>query len=124
MLVYLYVNETFTLTAKRLRPRLTTPEEDERIRRAPTETSFITATEIREALNLQVSATSVRRRLHEAGIQHKVLVRKEPSPTSMSAMISGHWLFLQTKRPSVPSISADYMCGGKITQAMICIFGG
>ena len=77
MCVHLCLNETFTMTAKRPRPRLTTPEEDERIRRSPTETLFTTATAIREALNLQVSTTTVRRRLHEAGIHHRVPARKE-----------------------------------------------
>lgn len=74
---YLYLNETFTPTARRPRSRVTTPEEDERIRRAPTETRFTTATAIREALNLDVSATTVRRRLHEAGIHHRVPATKE-----------------------------------------------
>ncbi|KAK4314977.1 hypothetical protein Pmani_013760 [Petrolisthes manimaculis] len=63
--------------AKRPRPRVTTPEEDVRIRRAPTETRFTTATAIREALNLNVSATTVCRRLHEAGIHHRAPATKE-----------------------------------------------
>ena len=77
MFLHLYLNETFTLTARRPRPRLTTPQEDERIRRARTETHFTTAPAITEVLNLQVSATRVGRRLHKAGIYHRVPARKE-----------------------------------------------
>ena len=67
----------FFPTARRPRSWVTTPEENERILRAPAETRFTTATAIREALHLQVSATTVRRRLHEAGLHHRVPARKE-----------------------------------------------
>lgn len=75
LLSYLYSNNN--ATDRRPRPRLTTSEEDRRIRRAPTETRFTTATAIREALQLQVSVTTVRRRLHEVGIHHRVPAAKE-----------------------------------------------
>lgn len=67
----------FVPTAKRPRSQVTALKEDERIWRAPAETRFTTATAIRETLHLQVSATTVRRCLHETGIHHRVPARKE-----------------------------------------------
>ncbi|KAG7170110.1 Zinc finger protein 257-like 1 [Homarus americanus] len=61
----------------RHRPRLTTPQQDERIQREAEENPFTNAEAIRKELQLEVSTATVRRRLYEAGIQHMVPVKKE-----------------------------------------------
>ncbi|KAH7955184.1 hypothetical protein HPB49_025247 [Dermacentor silvarum] len=62
-------------SANAVQERATTPAED-LIVAASADDPFDTAPEIREELGLHVSADTVRRRLHEAGIQSRVAARK------------------------------------------------
>ncbi|KAG7157193.1 putative Transposable element Tc1 transposase-like 40 [Homarus americanus] len=58
--------------------RVTTPQEDEHIRQAVEENPFTNAVAIRDELLLNVSSEeTVRRRLHEAGIHHRVFASRE-----------------------------------------------
>lgn len=58
------------------RSRSTTEEEDLKIIAAVVEDPFQSAKEIREALQLNVSAKTVQRRLHEAGVRSCVAAQK------------------------------------------------
>lgn len=62
---------------KRPRSRVTTREEDQRIIQAAENNPFTNARSIREELSLEVSDDTVRRRLHQAGIHHRVSAKKE-----------------------------------------------
>ncbi|KAG7154725.1 Transposable element Tc3 transposase-like 2 [Homarus americanus] len=62
---------------RRPRPRLTTRDEDAAIITAIKSNPFSNAVAIREALHLEVCAQTVRSRLYEAGIQHRVPAIKE-----------------------------------------------
>ena len=53
-------------------PRRTTRQHDDNIIRAAEEDPFTNVVAIRERLQLDVLAMTVRRRLHEAGIHHRV----------------------------------------------------
>lgn len=58
-------------------PRKTTPEDDRRILNEVTANPFTNASDIRDNLELQVSSETVRRRLHTAGVHHRVPAVKE-----------------------------------------------
>ena len=66
-------------TARRPRSRVTTPEEDRRIIQAADdeERPVTSAVKLREALQLDVSVDTIRRRLHEAHIHCRVPAKKE-----------------------------------------------
>ncbi|KAK3894935.1 hypothetical protein Pcinc_001330 [Petrolisthes cinctipes] len=53
---------------RRPRPKLTTPQEDENIRRAVQDDPFTNVVAIRESLHLNVTPQTIRNRLHGAGI--------------------------------------------------------
>lgn len=59
------------------RPRLTTSRIDEKICQAMEENPFTNANAIRDSLQLGVSATTIRRRLQEAGIKHGLPIERE-----------------------------------------------
>ncbi|KAK3883897.1 hypothetical protein Pcinc_011800 [Petrolisthes cinctipes] len=61
----------------RPRSRVTSREEDERIIQAAVTQPFINAAAITTDLGLEVSNTTVRRRLHAAGVHHRVPAMKE-----------------------------------------------
>lgn len=56
---------------------MTTPDEDAAIQRAVEDDPFTNAVRIREQLQLNVSAETVRRRLHRSGKHHRVPAVKE-----------------------------------------------
>lgn len=62
---------------RRPRSRATSREEDQRIIQAAENDPFTNAKAIREELSLEVSAETVRRRLHQAAIHHRVPAKKE-----------------------------------------------
>ncbi|KAK3868801.1 hypothetical protein Pcinc_025839 [Petrolisthes cinctipes] len=62
---------------RRPRSRVTSREEDERIIQAAVTQPFINAAAITTDLGLEVSNTTVRRRLHAAGVHHRVPAMKE-----------------------------------------------
>ncbi|KAK3864713.1 hypothetical protein Pcinc_029617 [Petrolisthes cinctipes] len=62
---------------RRPRSRVTSREEDERIIQAAVAQPFINAAAITTDLGLEVSNTTVRRRLHAAGLHHRVPAMKE-----------------------------------------------
>lgn len=63
--------------------RKTTAEEDGDIRRTATQNPFITATQIREQLNLEVSDSTVRQRLRDSGLNAR-------KPASKPALDPAH----------------------------------
>ena len=58
-------------------PRKTTPEEDRAITEVATQGSHTNAVAIRDTLNLDVSAGTIRNRLHAGGIHHRTPVVKQ-----------------------------------------------
>ncbi|KAK3888735.1 hypothetical protein Pcinc_007210 [Petrolisthes cinctipes] len=66
-----------SLPTRRPRSRVTSREEDERIIQAAVAQPFINAAAITTDLGLEVSNTTVRRRLHAAGLHHRVPAMKE-----------------------------------------------
>ena len=63
---------------RRGRPaRKTTPEEDRQICQAADENPFTNAVAIRDNLNLDISARTIRRRLHEGNIHHRTPAIKQ-----------------------------------------------
>ena len=65
-------------TAKRPRPRVTTPEEDEGIIEvADGEEPLTNAVSLKERLHLNVTMTTIRRRLHAADIHCRIPAKKE-----------------------------------------------
>ena len=58
-------------------PRKTTAEEDNSVIQAAERNSHSNAVAIRQELGLQITAKTVRLRLHEAGIHHRVPSKKE-----------------------------------------------
>lgn len=69
----------FGVTAKRPRRRATTLEEDQRIIEAATqgERAIRNAVQLRNDLGIEVSMTTIRRRLHAADLHCRVAARKE-----------------------------------------------
>lgn len=65
------------ITERRPRSRATTAEQDARMRQAAEENPLTTAVLIQQQLQLQVSVDTVRRRLHEGGIHHRIPAKKE-----------------------------------------------
>lgn len=113
-------------------PRCTTPAQDQQITAAAADSPFTNAVAIRDALHLEVSATTVRRRLHSQGIPTVLLPRKNVSLSSTeqldlhspSVMLMwlknfGTGLSSQMRRYSAPLLMAkstvgDVMPPGKI----------
>ncbi|KAK3882312.1 hypothetical protein Pcinc_013305 [Petrolisthes cinctipes] len=62
---------------RRPRSRVTSVDEDEDLLQAAERMLFKPATEVREAVGLQVSMTTVRRRVHAAGNHHRAPAKKE-----------------------------------------------
>ncbi|KAK3894361.1 hypothetical protein Pcinc_001898 [Petrolisthes cinctipes] len=62
---------------RRPRPRLTSRAQDEAIQQAVRDDPFTNAVSIRKRLRLNVNAQTVRRRLREAGLRHRIPARKE-----------------------------------------------
>lgn len=56
---------------------MTTPQHDHLILQAASDTPLRTALTIRERLQLQVSVDTWRKRLHQAGIHHRIPAMKE-----------------------------------------------
>ncbi|KAK3894632.1 hypothetical protein Pcinc_001610 [Petrolisthes cinctipes] len=71
--------ETGDLTdlERRPRSRVTTPAQDAAIERAVEDDPFTNAVRIREELQLNTSAETVRRRLHGSGLHHRVPAVKD-----------------------------------------------
>ncbi|KAK3883949.1 hypothetical protein Pcinc_011750 [Petrolisthes cinctipes] len=65
-------SDYYVSSDRRPRPKLTTPQEDENIRRAVQDDPFTNAVAIRESLHLNVTPQTIRNRLHGAGIHHSV----------------------------------------------------
>ncbi|KAK4303738.1 hypothetical protein Pmani_024271 [Petrolisthes manimaculis] len=66
-----------TLSERRPRPRLTSSAQDEAIQQAVRDDPFTNTVSIRERLQLDVNAQTVRRRLREADLRHSIPARKE-----------------------------------------------
>ncbi|KAK3878657.1 hypothetical protein Pcinc_016718 [Petrolisthes cinctipes] len=62
---------------RRPRQRVTTHHEDKELLQAVLHMPFKPATEIKEAMGLQASMSTVRRRRHSAGIHHQTPAKKE-----------------------------------------------
>ena len=70
-------NTMVIIPERRPRPRVTTPAQDDAILQAVHDYPFTNAVSIREQLHLDVTPQTVRRRLREAGIRHRIPARKE-----------------------------------------------
>ncbi|KAK3890038.1 hypothetical protein Pcinc_005994 [Petrolisthes cinctipes] len=87
-------SDCYVSSDRRPRPKLTTPQEDENIRRAVQDDPFTNAVAIRESLHLNVTPQTIRNRLHDTteGTYMKSVEVVTSRSTSGGGCVSMAWV--------------------------------